>query len=256
MQVVTAQLMPWASGALGVLGAPPAKTFYAGKLPARFTSFGAGRYVQFGGDDFARLLPHPDNASIAPLLPSGSYVENTSYRRYSSDGNRIWLLLHYGDRLAIENTLSVDTTRLQYNLRDSTGASLGAVGGQLAMRQLSSGIRISRRLFADELRGYARAGYTWTWYSVSNASFNGQPVAAATTRGGHAPSLTPSMKWWPNSTYAGGGLEFFAPRRAWIFGRLGYGLAAELNLIAFPLRAGCRCLLKPGDGSLSLVLGW
>ena len=257
MQVVTAQLMPWASGALGIVGAPPGKTFYAGKLPNRFTSFGAGRFMQFGGDDFARLLPQAGDDSIAAVLTGGAHIDKESYRRYSSDGNRIWLLLHYGERFAIENTFSVDTTRLRYSISDDAGAPVGTVRGLLAMRQLSSGIRISRQLFSDEFRGYARAGYTWTWYSVAHATLNGRPVPTATRRGGHAPSVIPSTKWWPNSSYAGAGLEVFAPRRSWIFGRLGYGLAAELNMIVFPIRGGgCRCVLKPGDASLSLVLGW
>lgn len=257
MQVMTAQLMPWSTGALGILGAPPGKTFYAGKLPNRFTSFGAGRFVQFGGDDFARLLPRSDDDSVATLLLRGAHIDGKSYRRHSSDGNRIWLLLHYGDGFAIENTFSVDTTTLQYSIRDSAGHAVASVRGQLAMRQLSSGIRFSRRVLADELRGYVRAGYTWAWYSVAHATLNDRPVASPTTRGGHTLSLIPSTKWWPNSSYAGVGLEVFAPRRAWVFGRLGYGVAAELNLIAFPMRGrGCRCLLKPGDGALSLVFGW
>lgn len=53
------------------------------------------------------------------------------------------------------------------------------------------------------------------------------------------------------------GLELFAPRRAWLFGRLGYGIAAEVNAITYPLRGSrCKCLIKPGNGALSLVLGW
>jgi hypothetical protein len=257
MQVITAQLMPWASGALGIVGAPPAKTFFAGKLPNRFTSFGAGRFVQFGGDDFARLLPREDDAAIAARTARGARIDDGSYRRNGSDGNRIWLLLHYGDRFAIENTFSVDTTQLRYTLRDSSGASVGNVSGLLAMRELSSGIRLGRRLFSDQLRGYVRMGYMWTWYEVDHTTLDGQPLLAARTRGGHAPSLIPSTKWWPNSMYGGTGLELFAPRRAWLFGRLGYGIAAELNAIAYPLRGSrCKCLLKPGDGALSLVFGW
>ena len=257
LQVITAQVMPWASGALGIVGAPPGKTFYAGKLPKRFTSFGAGRFVPLGGDDFARLLPGAEDDSVAALIATGAHTDERSYGRAGSSGNRIWLLLHYGDRIAIENTFSVDTSRLRYTLRDDADAAVGVVRGQLAMRQLSSGIRIGRRMFSEEIRGYVRGGYTWTWYTINDVTLDGAPVAKATSRGGHAPSLKPSTKWWPNSMYAGAGFELFAPRRAWIFGRLGYGIAAEVNAMAYPLRgARCDCLIKPGDGSLSLVLGW
>ncbi|HJU76028.1 MAG TPA: hypothetical protein VJ717_19965 [Gemmatimonadaceae bacterium] len=256
-QVVTAQIMPWISGALGIAGAPPGKTFYAGKLPRRFTSFGAGRFVQFGGDDFARMLPHEKDDSVARFLARGGYIDDHSYRRDGSDGNRIWLLLHYGDRFAIENTFSIDTTQLGYTIRDSGGAGVASVAGLLAMRQLSSGIRFSGPLFGEALRGHLRAGYTWTWYEVDHATLNGHPLATGRTRGGHAPSLIPSTKWWPNSMYAGAGLELFAPRRAWILGRLGYGIAVELSAIAFPFRGPrCSCVVKPGEAAFSLVFGW
>jgi hypothetical protein len=257
MQVVTAQLMPWASGALGILGASPPKTFYAGTIPNRFTSFGAGRFLPLGGDDFARLLPHEENDSIAALLERGTHIDDRSYRRRGGGGYRIWLQLHYGDRLSIENTLSVDTSQLNYAIRDGAGAIVRKVSGILAMRQLTSGIRLDRQLFRDGVRGFVRAGYAWTWYEVDHATLDGRRLATKRTRGGHAPSVIPSTKWWPNSAYGGGGLELFAPRRAWIFGRLGYGVATDVNVITHPLRGPrCRCLVKPGDASLSLVFGW
>jgi hypothetical protein len=257
LQVFTAQLMPWATGALGILGASPPKSFFAGALPSRFTSFGAGRFLPLGGDDFARLLPHQEDDSVAALVARGARIDDGSYRRSRPGGNRVWLQLHYGDRLAIENTFSVDTTHLRYALRDSAGHAVAHVRGLLATRQLSSGIRLGRRLFHDQLRGHVRLGYSWTWYEVDNTTLDHQPLATARTRGGHAPSVIPSTKWWPNGAYGGAGLELFAPRRAWILGRLGYGIAGEVNAITYPLRGPrCGCLLKPGDASLALVLGW
>jgi hypothetical protein len=257
MQVVTAQLMPWATGALGILGAPPAKTFYEGRLPQRFTSFGAGRFTQFGGNNFARLLPGGGDDSVAAALAGGATIDANSYDSRGSSGNRIWMMLHYGDAFAIENTFSMDTARLRYNIRDTAGEVTGTVRGHLARRQLSAGVRVGRTLFTEEVRGYLRGGYIWTWYALDNTTLNGRPVATRRTKGGHAPSLIPSEKWWPNSMYGGAGLELFAPKRAWIFGRLGYGIAAEVNMIAFPMRGErCSCLIKPGEGSLSLVFGW
>ena len=53
------------------------------------------------------------------------------------------------------------------------------------------------------------------------------------------------------------GVEWFAPRRAWILGRLGYGVSTELSLVAYPLRtARCSCVLERGEGAVAVVFGW
>ena len=261
VQVVTAQLLPWITGALGVLGRPPGKTFFVGTLPNRFTSFGAGRFVGFGGDGFARLLPREEDDSVAAFLARGAVrgarIDHRSYLRRPNDGWRIWLLLHYGDRFAIENTISRDTTSLSYGIAADDGNRIATVRGKMASWQASGGVRLSRRLAGNQLRGYARAGYIWNWYEIFDATLDGVTLATTRTSGGHSPSLRPSKTWWPNSMYGGAGVEWFAPRRAWILGRLGYGVSTELSLVAYPLRtARCSCVLERGDGAVAVVFGW
>jgi hypothetical protein len=46
-------------------------------------------------------------------------------------------------------------------------------------------------------------------------------------RGGYAVTLLPTRRWWPNTWYGTVGLEIAAPRAAWMFDRVGYGLQLE-----------------------------
>jgi hypothetical protein len=261
VQVTIAQLAPWATGALGVLGSPPGKTFYPGELPHRFTSFGVGPYTQFRDEGLARLLPHDDDAVVAAALASGSargaHVDGASFRRSNVRGMRAWMILHYGDRWAMENSFAIDTGFVSYDITDSSGVRLGRVNGSLTMRQLSGGARFSNRFLHDDVRLFGRGGYTWSWWTVRGASLDGQPLERPRTKGGHVLSFKPSKDWWPNSVYGGAGIELFAPRRAWLAGALGYGITAELTVHAYPLRAHrCHCLLERADGALTLVFGW
>ncbi|MGH7713640.1 MAG: hypothetical protein ACREOG_20310, partial [Gemmatimonadaceae bacterium] len=144
---VFAQVLPWVSGALGVVRAPPARTFYAGPLPTRFTSFGAGAYTQFGGDEFGRFLPRTQDSTISGFLAlhesDGAAIDRRSFDRRPNSGSRLWFTVHYGDRLAVENTLSADTTNISYRIANREGTTLGRVRGSLATGQVTSGIRIN-----------------------------------------------------------------------------------------------------------------
>jgi hypothetical protein len=257
VQVTIAQLTPWATGALGILGAPPGKTFYPGQLPDRFTSFGVGPYVQGGDDGLARLLPQEDDAIVQSVIGVGGRVDHQSFRRTQVHGMRAWMILHYGDVWAMENSFGIDTSFVQYDVVDASGANAGTVRGRLTMRQLSGGARVSSRFLRDEVRLFGRGGYSWSWWTLRGASLDGAPLERSTSKGGHVLSFKPSSKWWPNSMYGGGGVELFAPRRMWLAGALGYGITMELTVHAYPLRAHrCHCILERADGAVTIVFGW
>jgi len=258
---IFAQVLPWVSGALSIMRAPPARTFYAGRLPTRFTSFGVGRYWQFGGDEFGRFLPRAQDSTVSSFLvahdSSGAQIARRSYRRRPNFGSRLWFTVHYGDRLAIENSWSVDTTELTYRITDASGETVGNVRGTLATGQLAGGIRVSTAPMRDVMILFARAGYAWTWYRVNDAQLDGQPLPRARKHGGHWPGWLPTAKWWPNGSYGGVGVELFPPRSNWIYGRLGYGLRLEVSELIHPMRGtGCGCLSRRRDVSVSLQLGW
>jgi hypothetical protein len=69
-------------------------------------------------------------------------------------------------------------------------------------------------------------------------------------RRGRLPSILPSTTWWPNTVYAGAGIELFAPKRHWVLHRAGYGVRAELTYTT--ARNGVRA----ADVSAAAMLGW
>ncbi|MGQ0641901.1 MAG: hypothetical protein ACT4P6_14215 [Gemmatimonadaceae bacterium] len=258
---IFAQVLPWVSGALSIMRAPPARTFYAGKLPTRFTSFGVGAFRQFGGNEFGRFLPRTQDSTVSDFLAEhdsvGAAIDRRSFNRAPNYGSRLWFTVHYGDRFAIENSLSVDTTVLTYRIADRRGQTLGRVRGTMATGQLAGGIRVSTAPIRDVAMLFARGGYSWTWHRVNDAELNGKPLPRAQRVGGHWPGWLPSAKWWPNGSYIGAGAELFTPRSHWIYGRLGYGLRVEVAELVHPMRGtGCGCLSRRRDVSMSLQLGW
>jgi hypothetical protein len=169
---------------------------------------------------------------------------------------RLLLTVHYGDRFALENSFSVDTTEISYRVADDLGNSLGRVFGQLATGQLAGGIRVNTSPLGNAVGFFARGGYSWTWFRVNDATLDGTPLPR-TKLTGHWPGWLPTAKWWPNGTYLGAGAEFFTPRSHWLSGRFGYGLRIEFTELIHPMRGtGCGCLSRRRDVGVSLQLGW
>jgi hypothetical protein len=81
-------------------------------------------------------------------------------------------------------------------------------------------------------------------------------------KGGYAPTLLPSRKWWPNTWQAGAGIELFAPKRHWILQRLGYGVRIEGTALLHrlgsrgPCGQRCDATVERADGAVSVVFGW
>ena len=237
--VVMHELMPWAGGTMHTLGLPPPRTFTAASLPHRFTTEGQGPVWEFGGKDLARVLP----------ADSGT---NPSMTRTSDPGLRVWAELFFHDRFALENSYSLQTSTI----------TRGDVRGKLQQRQLTGGIRYTPRALAGydhSLRIYARAGYGWLSlraYDVVQAD-----TALGNAREGHVPSILPNQSWWPNTWYAGGGVELFAPPSAWLFEVLGYGLRVESSAYHYRIPANNgvdrgRIGITRQDLAISLIFGW
>lgn len=248
--VALIEAMPWLNGTLSIFGAAPARTYTPNRLPRRFTTEGQGVYREFGGKEFAGLLMHDDSATTAAVLPGSSLDRNIEL------GRRLWLNLYFGEHFAVENTYSWSFSDIA--VRSTTSG----VAGRLAMRQLTGGVRYELvPLFNENIQLYGRAGYGWLWYRATNLRANGVSTGAPEVTGGQLPPLLPSPKWWPNTAYAGAGVEAFSPRRYWLAGVLGYGARVEFTSSVNRLRFGPSnqhgdVTAHRGELSASLLFGW
>lgn len=263
--VAVSQLLPWLTGGMHVLGAPPAKTFYLGELPERFTSVSGGTYHQIGGKDFARMLPEPEHPAVRALLGENASGElrMTDAHRVSSWGSRAWFNVYFGPRISLENTLDYGASDVSYTVENEAGEALGRVMGRLHMREVTGGINYRLTPPTQEwLRLYGRAGYGWTSYTLSGVNVDGQstPREGTRVRGGHLPTLYPSIAWWPNTTYLGLGTEVFTPPRYWLLKRLGVGarveVGASFHRMAIAGDCNCRVTTERGDVAAMLLFGW
>ena len=190
------------------------------------------------------------SATSAALTP-GSALE-----RKADLGRRLWFDLYFGDHFAVENTYSWSFSDVAVR----SGAS--QITGRLAMRQLTGGIRYELvPLGSENLQLYSRVGYGWLWYRATNLRANAAPTGTDELQGGHLPPLLPSPQWWPNTAYAGAGIEAFSPRRYWLAGILGYGARVEFTASVNRLRFGASSLhgdvtAHRGELSTSLLFGW
>ena len=230
------EVMPWMGGTMHTLGLPPPRTFTAARLPHRFTTEGQGAFWEFGGDKLALVLPNRGSDAMA---------------RVAEPGVRFWAELFFHDRLAVENTYSLQISTIQR----------GEVTARLQQRQLTGGLRYTPKVFAQNhsARMYLRAGYGWLALKAYDVSHLGSPLGEE--REGRLPSILPTQSWWPNTWYGGGGLELFAPPAAWLFDRLGYGLRVESSAYHHRLPANNaadkgRINITRGDLALSLIFGW
>ena len=141
-------------------------------------------------------------------------------------------------------------------------SSSSKITGRLAMRQLTGGIRYELApVFGENVQLYSRAGYGWLWYRARNLRANGVATGTYEVLGGNLPTLLPSRKWWPNTGYAGAGIEAFSPRRLWLAGMLGYGARVEFTESVNRLRFGQNArhgdaTAHRGELSVSLLFGW
>jgi hypothetical protein len=256
------QLLPWATGTLQVFGAPPAKTYYPTAPPFRFTSAGVGVGFIKSGDRFARLLPTgSDTGSIRRAKTDGS---NKRGDFVAEPAERIWINLFYGRRLSAENTFSTTRVALSYNDHATGDIDGGAsrARASLNFKELTGGFRLNTWSSNDDgLQLYARGGWAWSWYELTNLEVDDVPVPDLVQKYGYAPTLWPSGRWWPNTWYAGAGAELFTPKSLWLFGRLGLGARVEATSLTH--RLGARSpwdnnlgWTRRSDYAVSLLVAW
>ena len=257
--VALLQLMPWIAGTMNFLGAPPARTYTSGQLPRRFTNAGQGVFMDFGGRDFAGVLPQGDSVlqKNAQTLTAQRGLD-----RRPRLGSRIWFDFSLSEHLALENTFAWSSNDISYIHRDDVGAGTSVVRGRLAMRQLTGGMRYAMRSMpGDAVQLYFRAGYGWLHYHADQLRADSVPLATPMIRGGYLPPILPSRRWWPNTLYGGTGIEAFSPPRYWLFHRLGYGVRLEftefLNRLHFEESSGHGDVTaRRGDVALAAIFGW
>jgi len=255
--VAFVEIMPWIAGTMNYFGAPPPRTYTANRLPSRFTSASTGAYVDFGGMGFVRALPRHDPV----IAGTGAGTDETRHRRQSHLGTRIGFNLYFGERFSLENSYGVGMSDVAYDLATEAGER-ATVTGILQMRQLTGGLRYDAfRQHDGSFRMFGRAGYGWLSYHAGSLAVSSLPLARTDIRNGYLPPLLPSREWWPNTWYAGGGIEAFSPRRYYLFHLLGYGLRMDFteffNKLTFDATSGQGDVLATrGDVALALVFGW
>jgi hypothetical protein len=254
--VVLTQALPWMTGAFNLLGAPPAKTYYPGKPPFRFSSFGIGPSLSLGGDRFGRLLPS-DSASFARGDKGAGKVGQLS----ATTVQRAVLNLFFGRMLSAENTLTLSNAKLSYDDGSVSDGDAARASGILELRELTGGYRLNAWTTNDDaLQFYARGGYGYTWYKLTRVSIDGQPVEGQ-RKGGYPATIWPSKFWWPNTWYLGAGVEAFTPRRLWILDRSGVGVRVDVTTNWHSLdarRPGVSHLgwARRGEVAASILLAW
>lgn len=237
--VLIIQAAPFLAGTMHVLGAPPPKTYTTAPLPHRFTTQAQGVVWGMGGNDLARLVPDPAGTS-------------SELRVVAEPGARLWMSLFFRDRFGLENTFSVQSSRLVR----------GAGEARLQERMLTGGARYTPRrlaLFDDAVHLYLRGGYGWLWMKAYDV--RGAGVSDTTIRIGTFPTVLPTNRWWPNIWYGGFGFEAFTPPHRWLFGGMAYGIRIESTAYSHRVPANdattrSHVAVRRGDVSISLVTGW
>jgi hypothetical protein len=261
--VVVAHVAPWLTVPLEVMSIPPPKTFAPTQHPQRVTSVGVGWSQQTGGERFARMLPQPAELAEASAFAVTSQVQGDeqSLERNNVSGARVWLNLHYGPHLSVQNTYTRTEATLRYGLVDSIPESVGSVRGSMHMGEITGGFRYRvLSVFNDAVQLYGGGGWGWTWYKVNGVELNGLAMPFE-RKGGYSLTALPSTRWWPNTWYASIGVELLSPRTAWISNRIGYGLQLEYSALNHRLGA-----VRPGNSaygrvgrralSVAVVLSW
>ena len=258
--VVGSHVMPWLTGSLRLFNATLPRTFTPRDEPRRYTSLTAGPFRQTGGNDFAFLL-HDAQLAVMKDRRQSTSTSTTALAKSASEGVRVGIALHYGEKVSIENTFSINESVIGAQWQHEETGPMDNVNADIKIHDLTGGFRYSVvRSKQGSWHGFLKAGYGWAWYDISNLHVNGQPEDY-TQRSGYAVTLLPSKKWWPNSWYGGMGVEYFAPRRGWLLQQFGYGIRAEFT--ALQHRLGARSpgaadqgMTQRNDLSIYGVIGW
>lgn len=195
--VAVATLVPWVAGAARAVGRPTQRTVFRGALPPRVTSTGIGMYREQG--------------RVPPAA------------RHVLRGHRLWFDLYFGERFALENGFAWATATPRFRMGDGSTRD-----GTILQRRLTGGARynvVSGGAGTRQL--FVKGGYGWSRHDIAAVVQGGDTLPGTGVRRGRLPTFLPSTTWWPNTTYAGAGVELFAPKRYWVLHRAGYGVRGE-----------------------------
>ena len=249
--VALTQVLPWVSGALNLLGSPPAKTYYPGEPPFRFSSIGPGLSRSSGGAGYARLLSKAGETESTSLARKTDLTTVETVETLNMHPSlRFHFNLFYGRKISAENSLTFADADLVYDESVSTSGSTSRTHktGTMAFRELLGGFRLNAwSTNDDEMQFYGRGGYGYSWYKFRNISINDVPDDYV-DKAGYAPTLYPSAKWWPNTWYIGAGTELFTPKKLWLLDRLGVGARVDVTMSWHALFAN-----YPGKANLGWV---
>jgi hypothetical protein len=201
------------------------------------------------------------HASVSALREPGSSAAAAPEERTASVAPRVWIDLHVGRHIFIENSYSRSHSKLRYAFVHPRSDSSVTLLGSLDAKQFTGGMRARLPwLPAGSTAFSARVGYGWTWYTLDGVQVNGEPFGGQ-TRGGYGPPLLPSARSWPNMAYGGLAIEYFSPRDRWLAGRLGFGVRATVDgqlqrLSATEVSSTHGIWVGRGDVALALTLGW
>jgi hypothetical protein len=128
----------------------------------------------------------------------------------------------------VQNVYTRSTSTVSYE----TLSAMGGVQGTLALQELLGGFRYQLGDLEGMAHVFVGGGWGWTWYHVDHVTCSGHLDCVGKEldyrqNGGYAVTPLPSRRWWPNTWYGSVGLEITAPRTAWMFDRVGYGLELE-----------------------------
>ena len=116
--------------------------------------------------------------------------------------------LFLGRRFASENTLRHSNGVLRADVVVSGIPGLLPLRANLDMWEYTGSLRYN--IAQGALQPFVKVGYGLSWYRLTGATFNGQPLGDGTSRWVRRPSLFHNLL--PNTWHVGGGLEFIPLR--------------------------------------------
>ncbi|RMF60682.1 MAG: hypothetical protein D6743_14610 [Calditrichaeota bacterium] len=175
------------------------------RLPFRFASEAYRTFFAIGDDDFARILPQTDDARIQAFMAEnegaidpGSFHHENSFGFFS-----LMLNLHLGRHVSSENAYSAYSSAISYRIRGPSGEQIGAVTGQLRLREFISSMRVN--ILSENVQPFVRAGYGWNWFKADRIALDGEKTERTDTPWFH----NPTFFYWPNTFHFGAGIELF-----------------------------------------------
>lgn len=179
----------------------------------------------FGFPELARplleeafALGEPDDLSVSMLNQQSDRVSPLYFG----------VTLFLGRRFASENTLRHSGGAVRADVLVSGVPGLFPLSANVDMWEYTGSLRYN--LARGGLQPFLKAGYGLSWYRLTDAAFNGEPVGDGNSPWVRRPSLFHNLL--PNTWHFGGGLELI-PQRG--IGQLDWGFRGDLTVYSHNL---------------------